>query len=372
MDVDELRTTFSDRDWQTVEDGTLRIAMVGLGGWTVNRAIPGVDSSQLCETTALVTSSTEKARSVARESASSLGDEDDATDVADDVATLTYDEFKDGEESDAYDAVYVATPNALHKEYVVAAADLGKAVLCEKPLEANVDRAAELVDGAADVPLMTAYRMQTEPTVRAMRALVRQGAIGDPVAVHGHMTQPVLDYGSPDQWRLDPDLAGYGSSVTDLGIYPLNTARFVLEADPVAVTARANSTHPAFDEVPDERASFTLEFPNEVRANCTASQNAHQSGSIRVIGSDGTIRLEPAFFGDERRELVVDLDGVQTRFAPDPIDQMCEEFDYFADRVLGDEPIEPDGEHALRDMQVIERIYAAADGDGWHPVTYRS
>ncbi|MFB6214530.1 MAG: hypothetical protein ABEI54_01550, partial [Candidatus Bipolaricaulia bacterium] len=36
------------------------------------------------------------------------------------------------------------------------------------------------------------------------------------------------------QWRLDPELAGPGASLMDIGVYPLNTARFLLERDPIA------------------------------------------------------------------------------------------------------------------------------------------
>jgi len=355
MDLHALRDRFVDRDWETGVEGRLRIAMVGLGGWTVGHALPAVAESDYCEATALVSSDRAKAARVAETNAHLL---------ADDVA-LAYDDFHAGEAADAYDAVYVATPNARHREHVAAAADLGKAVLCEKPLEATVERARGLVADAADVPLMTAYRMQTEPSVRLLRGLVRGGELGDPVAIHGHMTQPVLEQGPPDQWRLDPALAGPGASVTDLGVYPLNTARFVLDADPVAVSARAVSTHEAFADVPDEHAAFTLAFPDGVHASCTASQNAHLSGSFRVVGTAGEARLEPAFFGDERRELVVDVDGLTARFAFDTVDQMREEVDYFADRVLGGEPIGPDGEHGLRDVETVERVYDAADAGEW-------
>jgi len=54
---------------------------------------------------------------------------------------ITYDEYHDGVAADAYDAVYVCTPNALHLPYVETAAELGKDVLCEKPMEGSLERA---------------------------------------------------------------------------------------------------------------------------------------------------------------------------------------------------------------------------------------
>ena len=352
--IDDLNG-IRERDWEALESGTLRIAVIGLGWWTREQAIPAIRESNFCETTVTVSSSHEKA-------------EDAAEGVSTATAAITYDEFVDGEATDEYDAVYVCTPNAYHLQYVRAAANHGKAVLCEKPMEATLERAEKLVAAAEDVPLMVAYRMQTDPQVRRMRELVREGAIGDPVAVHGHMEQQMLDFvsGNPDQWRLDPDLAGYGATVMDLGIYPLNTTRFVLDADPVSVTAQMHSEHDAFDEVPDEHATFTVQFDDGTYAACTASQNGHLSGGLQIIGTEGELRLDPAFLGitpqtltirqPDGREMEIG-DGRRDLFG----DEMTEEFDYFADRVMrGVEPT-PNGEHALVDMRTLAAIYEAAE-----------
>ncbi|WP_423746866.1 D-xylose 1-dehydrogenase Gfo6 (plasmid) [Haladaptatus sp. SPP-AMP-3] len=359
MTVDDYLSGIRQRDWEELESGTLRVALVGLGWWTREQAVPAIRESKFCETTVAVSSSHEKAETVA----------DDSPTVS---AALTYDEFVNGDATDEYDAAYVCTPNASHLQYVSAAADHGKAVLCEKPMEATLDRAEELVAAAEDVPLMVAYRMQTDPQVRRMRELVRDGAIGDPVAVHGHMEQQMLDVvsGNPDQWRLDPDLAGYGSTVMDLGIYPLNTARFVLDADPVSVTAQMHSEHEAFDDVPDEHATFSLRFDDGTYAACTVSQNAHLSGGVRVIGTEGELRLDPAFLGAtpqtltlrlaDGREMEID-DGRRDLFG----DEMTEEFDYFADRVVRGVKPTPDGEHALVDMRTLAAIYEAAETERW-------
>jgi xylose dehydrogenase (NAD/NADP) len=85
-----------------------------------------------------------------------------------------------GDGTGSYDAVYVCTPNALHLPYAETAADQGKAVLCEKPLEADAGRAARLVTTCEDagLPLTTAYRIQADPALRRVRDLVRGGADG--------------------------------------------------------------------------------------------------------------------------------------------------------------------------------------------------
>jgi len=349
MSLESFLDGFDERDWSSAPEGAgpVRFAFVGAGWWTRDFAIPAARTSALCEPTVVVSSSTEKAERVAAENDMPTG--------------ITYDQFHDGIAADEYDAVYVCTPNALHLPQVEAAADLGKAVLCEKPMEASAERAERMVAAAADVPLMIAYRMQTEPSIRRMRELVRAGAIGEPAQVIGWMLQPLLDMiPDPDQWRLDPDLAGEGGSVTDLGIYPINTARFVLDRDPVAVTAQTVSKSAGYESVPDERAAFTVEYEDGVLASYAASQNAGNTGGFRVVGTEGAVTHEPAFFEKDERTLTLQRGGSEVEVSYDRPDQMTEEFAYFADRVLSGEPIEPDGVYGAVDVRTIEAVYEAA------------
>lgn len=346
---------FTNRDWQSGTDGTVRFAHVGLGWWTIEEAMPAIDDSDLCENAVVVSGEREKSERV-------------AADHPTVTHALDYDAFKDGTARNAYDAVYVATPNALHLPYVRAAAEHGKAVLCEKPMEASVERAERMMDCCREnnTTMMIAYRMQTDPAVRRTRELVLAGQIGEPVGIHGHMSQPLLDIiPDPDQWRLDPDLSGYGATVMDLGIYPLNTARFVLDADPVAVRSELRSEHGAFDAVPDEHASFTVTFPDDVLADCTTSQNAHRVSHFRILGTEGEITLEPVFFPDQTRRMTVRKSDTVLEIEVPPVNQMTEEFDYFADRLLTERTPHPDGEHGLIDLRTIRAIHEADGTTGW-------
>ncbi|MFC6963410.1 D-xylose 1-dehydrogenase Gfo6 [Halocatena marina] len=343
---------YTERDWQTSSDGTVRYALIGLGWWTTDVALPAIASSELATTTTVVSSSKEKVERIASEN--------------DIEHALTYEEYHDGMAADGYDAVYVGTPNAYHLEYVETAATLGKAVICEKPMEATIERAERMVSVCTehDVPLMVAYRMHTDPAVRRARELIENGFLGEPVQVYGNNTQPLLEMiPDPDQWRLNPDITGYGTSVMDLGIYPINTTRFLLDRDPVAIEARMSSHHEAFSDVPDERSSFLLVLEDGVQMTCTASQNAHQDTQLTITGTDGQIELRPAFHGT--CELHLSGDGLDAQISNEfgATDEMREEFDYFADRVLTGESIYADGHHGLLDMRIIEAIHRASETD---------
>lgn len=344
-------TAYEERDWQTSTDGTVRYALLGLGWWTLDVVLPAIENSDLGEVTVVVSSSTEKAADVAAENDVDRG--------------ISYDEFHDGAAVDAYDAVYVGTPNALHLEYVETAADLDKPVICEKPMESTVERAEQMVETceAADVPLMIAYRMHTDPAVRRARDLIEDGFLGEPVSVYGHNSQPLLEMiPNPDQWRLNPDLTGYGTSVMDLGIYSLNTARFLLRKEPVAVANEMRSIHEAFGDVPDERSSSLLAFEDDVTMVMTASQNAHADSHLKITGTEGQIEIRPAFHGEVT--LYLRRDDLTVTVEHETFDaqrEMREELDYFADRVLTDGEIYPDGRHGLQDMRIIRAIHEAGE-----------
>ena len=345
--------SYEHRDWQQATDGTIRYALLGLGWWTVDLALPAIQNADLGAVTTLVSSTSQKAERIAAENDVAHG--------------YSYDEFTAGEGTDHYDAIYVCTPNALHLDYVEAAAELGKPVICEKPIEATVERAARMVEAAeeGDIPLMIAYRMHTEPAVRRAKELIQDGFIGEPVSVHGHNSQPLLEMiPDPDQWRLNADLTGYGTSVMDLGIYSINTARFVLDRDPVAVQAEMHSGHEAFDDVADERSASLVALEDDIGMVMTSSQRAHRDTRLTITGTEGQVELRPAFHGEaplhlSRGELTVDV----THDSFDAQREMREEFDYFADRILTDREVYADGRHGLVDIQTIEAIHEAGESD---------
>lgn len=346
-----LEDTFADfmrRDWESeAVDGTVRIAIVGVGGFAQNRALPAIAAGRYCETTTLVTGSPDRARS--------LAEEFDVPHVID------YDAFVAGTHADAYDAAYIATPNATHSTYAIAAAEHGKHVICEKPLETTVERTQAIIDACddADVTLMTAYRLQTEPIVRRTRELVRDGVIGEVVQIYGGFSHPLLETAGPSTWRLDPDLAG-GGALVDLGIYPLNTARFLLECDPGAVYATTYSSREPFDAV-DEHGTVQLEFPTGATLSATASFNAHASSRLELIGTDGTISIASPFGGVVPHEMVIESGDVRMEYTGPPVDEVREEFDYFGYCVLtGTEP-EPNGTDGMTDLRIIQAAYESAE-----------
>ncbi|MFB6176301.1 MAG: Gfo/Idh/MocA family protein, partial [Halobaculum sp.] len=152
----------------------------------------------------------------------------------------------------------------------------------------------------------------------------------------------------------------------DVGVYPLNTARFLLGADPVAVSATASGDGPFADV--DEHTHFHVEFPDDVVGNFSASFSGHGSTFLTVLGTDGEIEIRNAFGPNGDREVRIETDDGSTTVAGLGADETREEFDYFAHAVLTDGEIEPDGEDGLRDLRVLEAVQDAAASGTWQSV----
>lgn len=333
---------FEMRDWERRAEGTVRFAVVGLGGFARDTVLPAIERATLTETGAVVSGDAEKAARLAAEH---------------DAVGLTYDEYEEGVDADAYDAVYVATPNALHLPHAQTAADQGKDLFCEKPLESTLDRARELVEAceAADVRLFTAYRMQAEPVTRRFRELVADGFVGDPVDVHGAFSFPKGANG----WRVDVDLAG-GGAMMDIGIYPLNTARFVLDAEPETLDATTASPHNGFEDV-DEHVSFRCTFPGGATLEGRSSFNSAAQNYFEVVGTEGRLRIEPAFSVGSSRTVTVEKDGRTTTIEGVGGDEVREEFQWLGQAILTGEELPFEGREGLRDMRLLDAVYESAE-----------
>ena len=115
------------------------------------------------------------------------------------------------------DAVVVATPPALHREMVVAAADAGKHVFCEKPLTLNVSDSVAMIDAArrAGIVDLINFHLRFSPGFSAAHQLVEANKIGAITNIDASVTVNPVDYvnaswGSDSKlgWFTDPAHGG--------------------------------------------------------------------------------------------------------------------------------------------------------------------
>jgi glucose-fructose oxidoreductase len=255
------------------------------------------------------------------------------------------------------DAVYIALPNHLHRDYAVTAARAGKHILCEKPLAVTTRECEEMIEAAADagVRLMTAYRLHFEKANLRAVEIVRSGKLGEPRIFQSLFTMPVEE----GNIRLGPTDEG-GGPIYDIGIYCINAARYLFRAEPSEVFATSASMGgKKFSESP-EMMSCTLRFPEDRLATFTCSFGAADTNWYQVLGTRGALRLEPAYEYAEPIVHRLEIDGREreARFAKR--DQFAPELLYFSDCVLSGREPEPSGREGLADIRVIRALLESA------------
>jgi len=258
------------------------------------------------------------------------------------------------------EAVFVATPNGLHECFTVQAALAGKHVLCEKPLAATGEQAARMVAACRQnrVLLMTAYRKYLEPSTLYLKQLIQNGDLGRIDVIHtafGELYSP----GKSLPWLVDSNLAG-GGPLMDLGVYCVNTTRWLVEEDPVDVSAQswARDTVTFWDV--EEGISFRLRFPTGLVVQGSATYGAVLSSFIYVQGAKGWASLTPAFPFDEVRQLTGKIGKRAIDRTFPIIDEFGLEIKEFASAIHNRRPVESDGVQGHRDMVILESIYNSA------------
>jgi len=325
-------------------------AVVGLGRLSLEEILPAFGASKMARPVAVMSGSPEKAKLVAAQ----YGIPADAI--------YGYGEWDRLKDNPAVRAVYIVTPNALHRDQVIAAANAGKHVLCEKPMAVSSDEARAMIEACAraDVKLMIAYRCQYEPANREVARLSRSGEFGRPRLIQSFNGQTSA---LPEQWRLRKALAG-GGSLPDIGLYCLNTVRALLGEEPVSITAQTYSPpgDRRFAEV-EESVTFTLRFPSNVIAQCTSSYGVHESRRLQVHTEGGELDLQNAFAYRGQRLTVTHREGKRVQHDQPVIpekNQFALELDHMAECILNDRRPRTPGEEGLQDQILMEAIYEAA------------
>lgn len=268
----------------------------------------------------------------------------------------SYDELEECLSSGLIDALYVATPNNIHREVVELAAKHNIHVLCEKPMAVSKEDCLEMNQAAKKnkIKLMIAYRLHFEAANLAAIKLCREGKIGDLKFFNSNFSFQIKD---KKNIRLnDPELGG--GPVHDIGLYCINAGRYLFQDEPREVFAMtANSGDLRFERC-DETVSVIMKFSEDRLANFTISFGSYDSSDYEIVGTEGRIRLEHAYdFAEEMKLRVFSGKGKEKVSSFKKRDQFSAELLYFSDCIQKNKEPEPNASEGLADIQVIEAIY---------------
>jgi glucose-fructose oxidoreductase len=257
------------------------------------------------------------------------------------------------------DAVYIALPNHLHCEYSVRAARAGVHVLCEKPMAVSSSECEAMMQAAKEsgVKLMVAYRLHFERGNLEAAALAAREKLGKVRFFSSEFAQQVAQ----DNVRLTMPVAKGGGPIYDMGIYCINAARYLFQAEPSDVVAvAANARDPRFHQA-GEMVSAVLRFPEERIAAFTCSFGATHIGRYTLAGTKGELTANPAYSHASSTQFEITVGSRARKKTFPKRDQFAAELTYFSDRILKGREPEPSGLEGLADVRIVEAIYASID-----------
>jgi predicted dehydrogenase len=243
--------------------------ILGAANIAVKSVIPAMQTSNICEISAISSRDKEKSKRIA------------------DQFNLPkfYGSYQELLEDSAIEAVYIPLPNHLHLEWATKAANAGKHVLCEKPLGMNAAEVRKLIEvrDKTGVKIQEAFMVRTHPKWLAVKDLVKSGRIGNVNAI-----TMFFSYYNLDKANIRNKLDVGGGALTDIGCYCINLSRFIFDDEPTKVSSLIQRDE---ETKIDKLTSAMLEFPKG-HATFTCSTQLVPYQRMQIVGTKGRIEIE--------------------------------------------------------------------------------
>lgn len=214
----------------------------------------------------------------------------------DDAVTLITD--------DDVDAVLVASPGPLHPEQVLACLDVGKPVLCEKPLGTTVEGCLRVIEAEVSLGrrlVQVGFMRRYDHGYRRVKQVLDSGQVGDVLMVHAVHRNPE----APDGFTSD-------MSLTDSVVHEMDTMRWLLGEEISAVTVVHGRSSPLSAVGLQDPQLVLLETVSGVLVDVESFVNCQYGYDVgcEVVGSTGTVSLDTPTYG------AVTGSGVRGRSVP--------------------------------------------------------
>lgn len=253
------------------------------------------------------------------------------------------------------DAVYIATPPHVHKQYTLMCAAASKPVYVEKPMALTFAECQAMIEGcrAAGVSLWVAYYRRTLPRFVKIKELLESGAIGQVRSVNVALYKPESQELFPPNdlpWRVVPQYSGGGIFV-DMGAHTLDFLDYVL--GPIrAVSGLAVNQSSLYSAEDHVAASFVFES-GVIGAGVWCFSSYQNLDQTEIVGTKGKITF--ASFSPTPI-LLTTADGSQEFALADPPHVHQPLIQTIVDEINGDGVCPSTGESGARTTWVIDQI----------------
>lgn len=321
----------------------LGVALVGLGYYSTDLLAPALQQTKNCYLAGIVTGTPAKAE--AWEKKYNIPEKN----------IYNYENFDQIANNPDIDVVYVVLPPAMHKEYVVRAANAGKHVWCEKPMAITELECQTMIDACRKNKrkLAIGYRLHHEPNTQEYRRIVQQKLLGNIQKVSCGAGYPES---RTNHWKQNKALGG--GVLYDMGVYAIQGARLGAGMEPVAiVSAKTSTTRPEiYKNGLDETTVATFEFPHGVTADIKTSFG-EDINYLNIVCQKGEVKIAPyqAYTGPKGTSPLGEINHeYQVPW------QQAKQMDDDSLSIMQEKPMLVPGEEGQRDIRIVQAIYKSA------------
>ncbi len=202
------------------------------------------------------------------------------------------------------DAVFIISPNHLHCEETILAAQAGKHVLVEKPMAMDAEECSQMIEVCAhhDVKLMVGHMLRLSPLVHRIKELVGSGVLGR--VVHAQ-TKFIYDGRlSTRAWLTERRVAG-GGPIFDIGVHCLDSLRFILDDEVISVQGILQPK--PTNEQTEQTAHLVLRFSRDTMAGIVCSyETAVRESYLEILGTEGRMSVADFTIGTQLAKLKIE------------------------------------------------------------------
>lgn len=315
----------------------LGVALVGLGYYSKDLLAPALQLTEKCYLAGIVTGTPAKA------------EEWKQMYNIPDKNIYNYENFDSIANNPDIDVIYVVLPPSMHAEYSIRAAKAGKHVWCEKPMAMTVDECQSMIDACKKnkVTLSIGYRLQHEPNTQRIIQIRKDLVYGKVLS-----TSAAAGYrdNRTNHWKQTKSLGG--GAMYDMGVYPLNAARYATGLEPITVIAKASTTRPEIYTEVEETMQFDLEFPGGVTASCETTFG-RGINELETKFANGWYKLAPFQTYSGLKGTTSDGKILDATIP----NQQARQMDDDAMSIINKKPMMVPGEEGLKDIRVVEAVY---------------
>ena len=263
---------------------TIKVGIIGAGGNTTSRHIPGLQAIEGVEIVGVCNRSQESSQRVADQ----FG------------IPKTYGNWQDAIADADTNAIVIGTWPYMHCRATIAALEAGKHVMCEARMAMNAREAHQMRAVSRQKTHLIAQIVPSPMTLRVdntIKRLIAEEYIGDVLAVEARAGGAFLDSKAPLQWRQDFDLSGL--NIMSMGIWYEALIRWVGEATRIMAMGRTYvKMRPDADGVMrsvriPEHIDVVGDLACGAQLHIQVSNVAGLAGApeVYVFGSIGTLRF---------------------------------------------------------------------------------